>query len=74
MINQYTTPLTTIGIIIFILINAPSLNVALNLYFLKKKILFYMKKSFYQDFPRLKLNKNTKTMTSNCLYLYSALC
>ena len=38
MINQYTTPLSTIGKIIFNLINAPSLNVALSLYFLKKKI------------------------------------
>ena len=36
MINQYTTPLSTIGEIIFNLINAPSLNAPLNLYFVKK--------------------------------------
>ena len=33
-----------------------------------------MKKYFYQDFPQLNLKENTKTMTSDCLYLYGALC
>ena len=40
----------------------------------KKKNALFMKKYFYQDFPQLNLKENTKTMTSDCLYLYGALC
>ena len=50
-------------------------QVSLNLYFLKKSSFLYnMKKYFNQDFPKLNLTKNTKTMTSNCLYPYGVLC
>ena len=33
-----------------------------------------MKNYFNQDFPQLNLKINTKTMTSDYLYLYGALC
>ena len=60
MLNQYTTPL---------LQNEISKN-----YVSSKKIALCMKNYFNQDFPQLNLKINTKTMTSDYLYLYGALC
>ena len=89
MINQYTIPLSTKGNIvskiIFSLINAPALNIALDLCFVKKKkkkkklgdemikIRFLYQEVLYfnQDFTQLNLKKNSKTKN---LYLYSLLC
>ena len=61
MLNQYTTPL---------LQNEISKDCVSS----KKKIALSMKNYFSQDFPQLNLKINTKTMTSDYLYLYGALC
>ena len=42
--------------------------------FRQKKFALLIKKSFFQNFLQLNLKENTKTMTSDCLYLYGALC
>ena len=58
MINQYTIPLSTKGNVEkSFLSNAPSINVALDLCFVKKR-LFFIKKSFFQNFLRLTLKEN----------------
>ena len=58
MINQYTIPLSTKGNVEkSFLSNAPSINVALDLCFVKKR-LFFIKKSFFQNFLRLNLKEN----------------
>ena len=58
MINQYTIPLSTKGNVEkSFLSNAPSIDVALDLCFVKKR-LFFIKKSFFQNFLRLNLKEN----------------
>ena len=51
MINQYTTPLSTKGNVEkSFLSNAPSLNVALDLCFVKKNLLFSSRNRFFKTF------------------------
>ena len=70
MINQHTTP-RKYRKIIFNLINA--FNVAFDLCLVKKYLSFYQE-VLLSRLSLIEFKKYTKTMTSDCLYLYVALC